>query len=172
MKSNKFCVIMCGGVGSRFRPFSRDNMPKQFLDFFGTGRSLLQMAVDRVRPVVPCRKHNPCYECEICVGDTWTASGDSGGEHSFRACAPQHGPVHMLGRQPHIREMQRRSYSHSPFRPSCRSKKRRSCVRLNRVSISWHREEGCSPSESSRRRPTQATDTYSSEDPWMESTTR
>lgn len=53
MKSNKFCVIMCGGVGSRFWPFSRDNMPKQFLDFFGTGRSLLQMAVDRVRPVVP-----------------------------------------------------------------------------------------------------------------------
>ena len=44
---------MCGGVGSRFWPFSRDNMPKQFLDFFGTGRSLLQMAVDRVRPVVP-----------------------------------------------------------------------------------------------------------------------
>lgn len=39
---------MCGGVGSRFWPFSRDNMPKQFLDFFGTGRSLLQMTVDRV----------------------------------------------------------------------------------------------------------------------------
>lgn len=44
---------MCGGVGSRFWPFSRDNMPKQFLDFFGTGRSLLQMTVDRVNPVVP-----------------------------------------------------------------------------------------------------------------------
>lgn len=44
---------MCGGVGSRFWPFSRDNMPKQFLDFFGTGRSLLQMTVDRVKSVIP-----------------------------------------------------------------------------------------------------------------------
>lgn len=43
---------MCGGVGSRFWPFSRANMPKQFLDFFGTGRSLLQMTVDRVSTLV------------------------------------------------------------------------------------------------------------------------
>lgn len=43
---------MCGGVGSRFWPFSRSGMPKQFLDFFGTGRSLLQMTVDRVLPLV------------------------------------------------------------------------------------------------------------------------
>lgn len=43
---------MCGGVGSRFWPFSRSGMPKQFLDFFGTGRSLLQMTVDRIRPLV------------------------------------------------------------------------------------------------------------------------
>lgn len=53
MDNNRYCVIMCGGVGSRFWPFSRDNMPKQFLDFFGTGRSLLQMTVDRVSPVIP-----------------------------------------------------------------------------------------------------------------------
>ena len=44
---------MAGGVGSRFWPFSRENKPKQFLDFFGTGRSLLQMTVDRFRPLVP-----------------------------------------------------------------------------------------------------------------------
>ena len=44
---------MAGGVGSRFWPFSRENQPKQFLDFFGTGRSLLQMTVDRFRPIVP-----------------------------------------------------------------------------------------------------------------------
>ena len=43
---------MCGGVGTRFWPFSRNDRPKQFLDFFGTGRSLLQMTVDRIRPVV------------------------------------------------------------------------------------------------------------------------
>ena len=44
---------MAGGVGSRFWPYSRADKPKQFLDFFGTGRSLLQMTVDRFRPLVP-----------------------------------------------------------------------------------------------------------------------
>lgn len=44
---------MAGGVGSRFWPFSRNDRPKQFLDFFGTGRSLLQMTYDRFRQVVP-----------------------------------------------------------------------------------------------------------------------
>lgn len=52
MKDN-FCVIMAGGVGSRFWPASRNDKPKQFLDFFGTGRSLLQMTFDRFRKVVP-----------------------------------------------------------------------------------------------------------------------
>ena len=50
---NNYCVIMAGGVGSRFWPFSRESKPKQFLDFFGTGRSLLQMTVDRFRPIIP-----------------------------------------------------------------------------------------------------------------------
>ena len=50
---NNYCVIMAGGVGSRFWPYSREEKPKQFLDFFGTGRSLLQMTVDRFRPIVP-----------------------------------------------------------------------------------------------------------------------
>lgn len=51
--SQNYCVIMAGGVGSRFWPFSRNNRPKQFLDFFGTGRSLLQMTFDRFRRIVP-----------------------------------------------------------------------------------------------------------------------
>lgn len=50
---NRYCVIMCGGVGSRFWPYSRASRPKQFLDFFGTGRSLLQMSVDRMAGIVP-----------------------------------------------------------------------------------------------------------------------
>ena len=44
---------MCGGVGSRFWPYSRADRPKQFIDFFGTGRTLLQMSYDRILPVVP-----------------------------------------------------------------------------------------------------------------------
>ena len=44
---------MCGGIGSRFWPYSRTDLPKQFIDFMGMGRSLLQMSYDRMLPVVP-----------------------------------------------------------------------------------------------------------------------
>ncbi len=47
--SNNYCVIMGGGIGSRFWPYSRKNLPKQFLDFFGTGRSLIQQTFDRYK---------------------------------------------------------------------------------------------------------------------------
>lgn len=50
---NNYCVIMSGGVGSRFWPFSKEDKPKQFLDFFGTGRSLLQSTYDRFKKIVP-----------------------------------------------------------------------------------------------------------------------
>ena len=51
--NNRYCVIMSGGVGSRFWPFSRTNYPKQFLDFLGTGRSLIQMTYDRFARIIP-----------------------------------------------------------------------------------------------------------------------
>ena len=44
-------VIMAGGIGSRFWPMSSESVPKQFLDVLGTGRSLLQMTVDRFLPI-------------------------------------------------------------------------------------------------------------------------
>ncbi len=44
---------MCGGVGSRFWPYSRQAKPKQFIDFLGTGRSLLQLTVERLEGIVP-----------------------------------------------------------------------------------------------------------------------
>lgn len=52
----RYCVIMCGGVGSRFWPLSRQEKPKQFLDFFGTGKSLLQMTFERILPIVPAER--------------------------------------------------------------------------------------------------------------------
>ncbi|MCK9181220.1 MAG: mannose-1-phosphate guanylyltransferase [Bacteroides sp.] len=52
-KNNNFCVIMSGGIGSRFWPISRTSYPKQFLDFFGTGRSLLQQTFDRFNKIIP-----------------------------------------------------------------------------------------------------------------------
>ncbi len=48
---NNYCVIMAGGVGSRFWPLSRTNKPKQFLDILGTGRTLLQMTFDRFKTI-------------------------------------------------------------------------------------------------------------------------
>ena len=47
MSNNLHVVIMAGGSGTRFWPYSRDAKPKQFLDVIGTGRSLLQMTFDR-----------------------------------------------------------------------------------------------------------------------------
>ncbi|WP_221394882.1 mannose-1-phosphate guanylyltransferase [Dyadobacter sp. NIV53] len=48
-----FVIIMAGGVGTRFWPFSRTDFPKQFHDVLGTGRTLLQQTVDRFDGVCP-----------------------------------------------------------------------------------------------------------------------
>lgn len=44
---------MSGGIGSRFWPQSRKDHPKQFIDFFGTGKTLLQSTYDRFRQFIP-----------------------------------------------------------------------------------------------------------------------
>ena len=46
-------VIMAGGVGSRFWPLSSTEMPKQFLDVLGVGKTLLQLTVERFKGIVP-----------------------------------------------------------------------------------------------------------------------
>lgn len=48
-ETNNFCVILCGGIGSRLWPVSRKELPKQFLDWFGTGQTLLQQTYKRFR---------------------------------------------------------------------------------------------------------------------------
>lgn len=53
LNKHRYCVIMCGGIGSRFWPYSRTRLPKQFIDFLGTGRTLLQMSFDRIRNLIP-----------------------------------------------------------------------------------------------------------------------
>lgn len=44
-------IIMVGGVGSRFWPMSPPDYPKQFIDVMGVVRSLIQLTVDRLKPI-------------------------------------------------------------------------------------------------------------------------
>ena len=50
---NNYCVIMAGGIGSRFWPMSRTNYPKQFIDILGTGETLLQQTYKRFLHLCP-----------------------------------------------------------------------------------------------------------------------
>lgn len=51
--NNNYCIIMAGGIGSRFWPLSTSEKPKQFIDILGTGRSLLQQTFDRFTQIIP-----------------------------------------------------------------------------------------------------------------------
>ena len=53
MDTHNYCLILAGGNGSRLWPVSRSYKPKQFMDFFGSGRSLLQQTFDRVSRFMP-----------------------------------------------------------------------------------------------------------------------
>lgn len=51
--SHSHLVIMAGGIGSRFWPMSTPERPKQFVDVLGTGRTFIQMTVDRFKGILP-----------------------------------------------------------------------------------------------------------------------
>ena len=51
--STTHIVIMAGGVGSRLFPISTPDHPKQFIDFLGVGKSLIQLTYDRFLEVDP-----------------------------------------------------------------------------------------------------------------------
>ena len=53
MNKNNYCVIMAGGIGSRFWPLSRTSKPKQFLDITRTGKTLLRQTLDRFKKICP-----------------------------------------------------------------------------------------------------------------------
>lgn len=55
IESNRYCIIMAGGIGSRFWPVSRNATPKQFLDILGTGRSFLQETCSRIEQIIPVK---------------------------------------------------------------------------------------------------------------------
>ncbi len=45
-------LIMAGGRGTRFWPKSRKSLPKQFLSLTGDGKTMLQLTVERILPIV------------------------------------------------------------------------------------------------------------------------
>lgn len=51
--NHRYCLILAGGIGSRLWPVSCPEKPKQFLDLFGTGRTLLQQTYDRYAQFFP-----------------------------------------------------------------------------------------------------------------------
>ncbi|MCX8676772.1 MULTISPECIES: mannose-1-phosphate guanylyltransferase [Apibacter] len=49
---NYYCVIMAGGIGSRFWPISTTKFPKQFHDILGTGKTLIQQTFERLSKII------------------------------------------------------------------------------------------------------------------------
>ena len=48
----KTALIMAGGRGERFWPRSRKNLPKQFLSLTDDGKTMIQLSVERLLPIV------------------------------------------------------------------------------------------------------------------------
>lgn len=48
----KTALIMAGGKGERFWPRSRVTLPKQFLSLTDDGKTMIQLTVERIRPLV------------------------------------------------------------------------------------------------------------------------
>ena len=51
--NNYYCVILAGGKGRRLWPTSREQHPKQFIDFFGSGQTQLQQTYERFAKILP-----------------------------------------------------------------------------------------------------------------------
>ncbi len=57
---NNYCIILAGGKGRRLWPYSSAGYPKQFIDFFGTGRTLLQQTYDRFSSMITAENMFVC----------------------------------------------------------------------------------------------------------------
>ena len=64
ISKRNYCVILAGGRGRRLWPCSRDERPKQFVDFFGSGRTQLQQTFDRFAKILPTENIFVCTNHE------------------------------------------------------------------------------------------------------------
>ena len=53
MTNHNYCILLAGGVGKRLWPVSRERKPKQFIDFFGIGKTQLQLTFERFAAFLP-----------------------------------------------------------------------------------------------------------------------
>ena len=53
LSDDNFCVILAGGAGTRMWPLSRRHLPKQFVDFYKDGNTLLKQAYHRMEKIIP-----------------------------------------------------------------------------------------------------------------------
>jgi mannose-1-phosphate guanylyltransferase len=53
MNKHHYVIIMAGGIGTRFWPYSRVERPKQFQDILGIGETLLQITAKRFEKICP-----------------------------------------------------------------------------------------------------------------------
>lgn len=53
---NTYCVIMAGGIGTRFWPLSTSKFPKQFHDVLGTGKTLIQQTYNRLEKITDAER--------------------------------------------------------------------------------------------------------------------
>ena len=89
--TNNHLVIMAGGVGSRFWPLSSEDLPKQFLDVLGCGKTLIQLTLERFQG-----KRVGGNLCRLSRHHTAPAPPSAGREYPLRALPPQHCPLHLL----------------------------------------------------------------------------
>ena len=68
MTNHNYCILLAGGVGKRLWPVSRERKPKQFIDFFGIGKTLLQLTFERFAAFLPHRlPHGPLGASPVAI---------------------------------------------------------------------------------------------------------
>lgn len=53
MNSHNYCIIMAGGIGSRFWPASTEKKPKQFLEILPGHKTMLRVTYERFMDIIP-----------------------------------------------------------------------------------------------------------------------
>jgi mannose-1-phosphate guanylyltransferase len=65
MNNNYYCVIMAGGVGSRFWPLSRSVKPKQFLGYSGNRKNIAAPDFRKIYKNNPNREYFSCHQFDL-----------------------------------------------------------------------------------------------------------